>query len=92
MFKASRRGRGWTEDKRVIRGEKRLGRTLLCEADHHELLADVSTAVHRDEKLPDILLHRVGLLGEEHSRLCGGEERMSGGGGESRGGTKIKGL
>lgn len=35
---------------------KRLVRTLLCVADHHELLADVSTAVHGDEKLSHILL------------------------------------
>lgn len=43
--------------------------TLLRVADHHQLLADVSAAVHRDEKLPHIFLHRLDLLREEHSRL-----------------------
>lgn len=37
--------------------EERLVRTLLSVADHHELLADVSAAVHRDEKLSHIFLH-----------------------------------
>lgn len=37
--------------------EERLVRTLLSVADHHELLADVSAAVYRDEKLSHIFLH-----------------------------------
>lgn len=43
---------------------------MLCVADHHELLADVSTAVHRDEKLSHVFLYRVDLFGEEHRWLC----------------------
>lgn len=64
-----------------MRGEEGPVRTLLRVADHHELLADVSAAVHRDEKLPDVFLRRVDLLGEEHSRLCWGEKREEVGGG-----------
>ncbi|TNN63521.1 hypothetical protein EYF80_026263 [Liparis tanakae] len=30
--------------------------------DHHELLADVSTAVYRDEELANVFLHGVDLL------------------------------
>lgn len=37
--------------------EERFIPTLLSVADHHELLADVSAAVHRDEKLSHIFLH-----------------------------------
>ena len=54
----------------TIKGEKRLVRTLLGVADHHELLTDVATAVHRDKKLSHIFFHRVDLLREEHCRLC----------------------
>lgn len=61
---------GYAEVKQVRWGEKRLVHTLLCVADHHELLADVSTAVHRDEKLSNIFLHWVDLFREEHSWLC----------------------
>lgn len=46
--------------------KKGLVGTLLREADHHELLADVSAAVHRDEKLADVFLHAVDLFREEH--------------------------
>lgn len=53
-----------------IKGEKSLVRTLLGIADHHELLADVATAVHRDKKLSHIFFHRVDLIREEHCRLC----------------------
>lgn len=57
------RGRGgWMRWKPSVR-------TLLRVADHHELLADVSTAVHRDEKLAGILFHWEDLLREEHHRL-----------------------
>lgn len=66
---------GYTEGKRVRWGEKRLVYTLLCVADHHELLADVSTAVYRDEKLSHIFLHWVDLFREEHCWLCLEEER-----------------
>lgn len=52
--------------------------TLLCVADHHELLADVSTAVHRDEKLPNVLLYCLSVFGEEHGRLCLEEKGESG--------------
>lgn len=65
----------YTEGKWVRWGEKRLLYTLLCVADHHELLADVSTAVHRDEKLSNIFLHWVDLFREEHSRFCLEEKR-----------------
>lgn len=71
---------GYAEDKLVRWGEKGPARTLLCVADHHELLADVSTAVHWEEQLSYILFHRVGLFREEHGRLCfgEGEEQMRG--------------
>lgn len=57
-------------------GEKRPACTLLCVADHHELLADVSTAVHWDEKLSNIFLYWADLFREKYSRLClEGEKR-----------------
>jgi len=43
--------------------------TLLCMADHHQLLAGVSGAVHGDQQLPDVLLDLVLRLGDEHRRL-----------------------
>lgn len=55
---------------------KRPACTLLCVADHHELLADVSTAVHWDEKLSNIFLYWADLFREKYSRLClEGEKR-----------------
>lgn len=58
--------------------EERLVRTLLSVADHHELLADVSAAVHRDEKLSHIFLHWVDLFRKKHCRLCAEEKRRRG--------------
>lgn len=55
-----------------------MGPTLLRGADHHQLLADVSAAVHRDEKLPHIFLHRLDPLGEEHRRLWSHRKRGKG--------------
>lgn len=73
--KAAYRQAGYAEGERVRWSEKRLVHTLLCVADHHELLADVSTAVHWDEKLSHVFLHWVDLFREEHCRLCLEEKR-----------------
>lgn len=48
--------------------------TLLCEADDHELLTDISTPTHWDQQLTNILLNVVYGGGYEHSGLCGGKE------------------
>lgn len=68
--KADRQALMYIQDKWVRWGEKWPVNTLLCVADHHELLADVSTTVHWDEKLPNVFLHCVSVFRKEHSRLC----------------------
>ena len=46
--------------------------TLLSEADHHELLADVSRATDRHHQLSDVLFNPVLGFRDEHRRLCFG--------------------
>lgn len=46
---------------------------MLCVADHHEFLTDVSSTAHSDQKLPDVLLYVVLSLGDNHSGLWEGK-------------------
>lgn len=68
VFQSARKGWGRLDTLRLNVWDEVVP-TLLRVADHHQLLADVSAAVHRDEKLPHIFLHRLDLLREEHRRL-----------------------
>lgn len=43
--------------------------TLLCVADHHELLTGISSAAHRHQQLADVLLYLELSLGDEDSGL-----------------------
>ena len=68
------------------RGE---GGTLLGVADHHQLLASVTTPVDGDHLLPHVLLHGDDLLGEEHRRLWRGGGGDGGGRREEEGGEGV---